>query len=266
MDEIPCFMDMIRGATLEFKGAKTVEAKFTNSKLMRFTVNAAVTGTGVKLPVSTIWRWTPKKKATPSWAKKNVQPCLCSFTKGGSQSADSMIEWIQDILLPYLDAEGRRPDEWALLILDPATAHRAEEVRDLLKELRIAVAMMPSSTTWRFQMIDVVVGKAFKDALCDKWADWMLQGCDARGVTPAGNFRHPSPSDCNQWVTEAWHELRMDGVLKKAEELGMDAAPGPAVEGYVEEGFEDVQPLGQEEEYFDEALWNDLVAEEEQKL
>jgi len=148
-----------------------VDAKFTNSKLMRFTVNAAVTGTGGALPISIIWRWTPKKRGMPSWAKKNVQPCLCSFTKGGSQSEDSMIEWIQDVLLPYLDAEGRGPEEWALLILNPATAHRAEAVLDILKELRIAVAIMPSSTTWKFQMIDVVVAKPFKDALCDKWAD-----------------------------------------------------------------------------------------------
>ena len=99
-----------------------------------------------------------------------------------------MIEWVQDVLLPYLDAEGRGSEEWPLLILDPATAHRAEGLLDLLKELRIAVAMMPSSTTWKFQMIDVVVGKPFKDALCDKWADWMLEGCEARGTTPASNF------------------------------------------------------------------------------
>jgi len=76
-----------------------------------------------------------------------------------------MICWIQDILLPHLDAAGREPDEWALLILDPAAAHRTEDVRETLKKWKIAVAMMPASTTYRFQMIDVVIGKPFKDAL-----------------------------------------------------------------------------------------------------
>ena len=228
---------------------------------MRFTVNACVTGTGVKLPMSTIWRWTPKKKGTPGWAKKQKQACHSFFTKGGSQSAESMIEWIQEILLPYLDTEGRGPEEWALLILDPASSHRVEEVLDLLKDLRITVAMMPASTTWRFQMIDVTVGKPFKDLLCDQWATWMLENCERRGVTAAGNFRHPTPTECNTWVTKAWEELEMSGVLKKAAELGMTPAPGPPVEGYVEKQFVDVQPEGEDEEY-----WYDLLHDVESEL
>ena len=122
MDEIPCYMDMVQGTTPYFVGTTAVEGKYTNSSLMRFT--------GKKLPMSTIWKWTPKKKSPPFWAKKNMQACLCPFTKGGSQPADSLIKWIQDILLPYLDSEGRGPDEWALLIWDPANVHRAEEVQD----------------------------------------------------------------------------------------------------------------------------------------
>ena len=58
----------------------------------------------------------------------------------------------------------------------------------------------------------------------------------------------------------------MEGVKRKAEELGMCAAPGPAIEGYEDSGFEDVQPSGENKEVFDEALWADLVAAEEQEL
>ena len=136
-----------------------------------------------------------------------------------------------------------------------------EEVLDLLKDLRIAVAMMPASTTWRFQMIDVTVGKPFKDLLCDQWATWMLENCERRGVTAAGNFRHPTPTECNTWVTKAWEELEMSGVLKKAAELGMTPAPGPPVEGYVEKQFVDVQPEGEDEEY-----WYDLLHDVESEL
>ena len=177
-----------------------------------------------------------------------------------------MIEWIQDILLPYMDAEGRGPEEWALLIVDPASAHRAESVREILKELRVAVAMMPASTTYKFQMIDVVVGKPFKDLVCDIWAKWMLEQCEARGITPAGNLRHPTPTECNQWVTQAWKELSMSGVKKKAAELGMAANPGPPVEGYEDAEFEDVEPKGAEEEYGDEEFWYDLLRREEEAL
>ena len=144
-------------------GTKVVAGKYTNSDRLRFTVNACVTGTGVKLPVSTIWRCTKKKGAPPRWWKNNAQPCQCFFTKGASQSAYSMCEWISDVLIPHLDAEGRGEDEWALLILDPATAHLHTDTKEFLKENRIALAMMPASTTYKFQIIDVVVGKAFKD-------------------------------------------------------------------------------------------------------
>ena len=82
----------------------------------------------------------------------------------------------------------------------------------------------------------------------------------------AGNYHHPTSTDCNSWVTKAWSGLKMNGVLRKAEGLGMAAAPGPEVEGYVDEAFQDVEPAGEEEDLGDEKLWNDLLRAEEEKL
>ena len=39
--------------------------------------------------------------------------------------------------------------------------------------------------------------------------------------------------------------------------------PGPPVEGYVDDLFEDVEPQGAEEEYGDEELWQNLIASAE---
>ena len=169
-----------------------------------------------------------------------------------------MVLWIEEVFLPHLDSLGRREDEWALLILDPATSHRAELVKEVLKQHRIAVAMMPASTTHKFQMIDVVIGKPFKDALCDIWADWMLEQCERRGVTPAGNYKSPTRTEINSWVAKAWKNLKMNGVKKAAHRLGMSADPGEPVEGYVPAVFKDVAPRGAEEEYGDRELWQDL--------
>ena len=41
---------------MDFEGTKTVEARYTNYDKMRYTVNAAVTGSDAKLPIITIWR------------------------------------------------------------------------------------------------------------------------------------------------------------------------------------------------------------------
>ena len=65
LDEIPTFVDSIRGFTLAFIGQKEVEGKYTNSDRMRYTVNAAVAGTGEKLPISCIFQWTKAKKQPP---------------------------------------------------------------------------------------------------------------------------------------------------------------------------------------------------------
>ena len=86
----------------------------------------------------------------------------------------------------------------------------------------------------------------------------MLETCESLGVTSAGN--------CNTWVTQAWKNLKMDGVVKKALELGMTPAPGPEVEGYEDKNFADVLPRGQEEEVVDEELWKDLMAQVEAEL
>ena len=140
---------MLRGATLDFVGTKSVEARFMNYDKMRYTFNAAVNGSGVKLPASCIWRST-RGGNVPRWGKK-IAPCQCFFTKGGSQTIESMILWIRDILVPYIEANGggRNSTQWALLILDPAPAHRHDRIKALLKFHHVRVAMMPASTTYK---------------------------------------------------------------------------------------------------------------------
>ena len=113
-------------------------------------------------------------------------------------------------------------------------------------------------------MIDVCVGKPFKDLVCDLWAQWMLEQCERRGTTPAGNLRHASPTECNSWVTQAWAALSTSGVKRKAAELGMTADAGPPVQGYKERCFEDEEPKGDEEESGDEELCRDLMKAEEE--
>ena len=119
--------------------------------------------------------------------------------------------------------------------------------------------MMPVSTTYRFQMIDVVVGKVFKDGMCDQWATCMLEESKKLGTTDAGNFKHPTYPDCLEWVVKAWNDVNTAGVLKKAKELGMTADPGPEIEGYVDEHFQDAVPVGSEVEVDDPEFQEDLA-------
>ena len=245
---------------MDIEGTETVEARYTNYDKMRYTVNAAVTGSGAKLPISTIWRCT-KGGNVPRWGKKKV-PSKRFYTKGGSQTVESMLAWIKDILLPYIIANGggKDSDQWYLLILDPAPAHKHTRVKKFLKKNKIMIAMMPASTTYKFQMIDVVVGKPFKDAMCDKWATWVLK--NQNEATAAGNYKHPQRIDCVQWVSEVWDEFSMTGVFKKVTELGMTAELGPEIPGYKrEDNVVDLEPSGAEVEQLVADIESDLQAE-----
>ena len=77
---------------------------------------------------------------------------------------DAMLLWIDDVLTPYLEEHGGGENGlYAMLIMDPATSHLTAAVRRKLKKLRVDIAIMPASTTYKFQLIDVGIGKAFKD-------------------------------------------------------------------------------------------------------
>ena len=107
---------------------------------------------------------------------------------------------------------------------------------------------MPASTTYRFQMIDVVfVGKLFKGRVCDKWASWMLKMAGEDGLTDSGNYKYPTESDCVAQVSQFWEEIEMDGVKKAAFRLGMTSELGPEIPGYVRnDDIADLQPSGEE--------------------
>ena len=121
--------------------------------------------------------------------------------------------------------------------------------------------MMPASTTYLYQMIDVVIGKPFKDAMCDLWGEWMVNS--GMQTTPDGNYKAPKPMDCISWVAQAWKELKTTSVVKKAKELDMLADPGPVVEGYVERKFEDEAPSGKEADVYIAELERDFAKDEQ---
>ena len=79
---------------------------------------------------------------------------------------EAMLTWISDVLKPYLVEHGGGPNgSVAILFMDPAKAHLLASVRAALLRINCHVAIMPASTTYLFQMIDVVVGKMFKVTL-----------------------------------------------------------------------------------------------------
>ena len=238
MDEVPLYMDMFTGWTLAFQGEKHVEGNFTNSDKLRFTGVCAVSGTGKKLPVSAIFRLLKSGNWPGDIHPDNFDHAVEYYgAAGGSMTSEVMIWWIQDILVPYLEEHGGGSDGLpALLMFDPAKPHLTSEVREKLKENNVDVAVMPASTTHKYQMIDVVVAKPFKNSLYNSWAKWMVEVCsELDPATSANNFRHPTRPDVLDWVKVAWENIKGSSVVKKAKDLLMTADPGAPVESYEDE-------------------------------
>ena len=144
-------------------------------------------------------------------------------------------DMVTDTTLDFVGEEGKVLQQFS------TSLHARSE--KFCKDNFIQIAMMPASTTYLYQMIDVVVGKPFKDAMCEEWAAWMMKN---NLLTPAGNWKKPSRMDCLEWVVRAWEEISSSGNVRKAKELGMTADPGPPIDGYIERKFNDEMPDEQE--------------------
>ena len=99
----------------------------------------------------------------------------------------------------------------------------------------------------------------------------MMEHSDSLGLTAAGNRRHPKLSDVVNWLDEAWKGLSMEGVKKKAKELGMTADPGPVVKGFVDKVADDLYNVAEdgnliEPEAEEEALIVDINLEDDQEI
>ena len=238
MDEIPLYMDMCRGWTMDVAGGKHVDVNFTNSDKLRFTGTAAAAADGTKLDFSCIFRLT-KKGNFPLELREPFEHNIKVYcTEGGSQNEWSMCIWIDEILLPHVHEHGGGLNGlWTLLIMDPAKAHLTETVLVKLRQNRIDVAIMPASTTHLFQLVDVCIGKSFKDAIYEQWAQWMLNCNDDLGFTAAGNRKHPTRKDCLDWVEKAWNEFDEEIIKKSVPKVYMSPEAGPEIEGYQDQDF-----------------------------
>ena len=128
--------------------------------------------------------------------------------------------------------------EWSIVdfIDDGPCNNITDAVRTHLKANRIDVAVMPASTTYKYQLIDVSIGKPFKDGIYEQWATWMLNENDSLGPTGAGNRKHPTRPNVLDWVQKARDGTRPDTITntKTVPKVHMQANPGRPIEGYDE--------------------------------
>ena len=88
---------------------------------------------------------------------------------------DSMLQYIDTVLLPYVKNNRKNPEQKALLILDVFAAHRTEEFIKKLASNNIEVVFVPACCTDKLQLLDLTLNKDYKDELKACFHNWFAE-------------------------------------------------------------------------------------------
>ena len=83
-----------------------------------------------------------------------------------------MIEYIHNVIIPYVSANRESDDQAALVIMDNFKAQVTSSVVSLLEDNNILVCYIPPNTIDKLQPMDLTVNKPAKDFLKQKFQEW----------------------------------------------------------------------------------------------
>ena len=112
-------------------------------------------------------RCHPKHKFPPGWD--------ITHSKKHWSNEHTMIQYIQNVIIPYVDNIRTDSTEAALIIMDNFKGQTTPTVSNLLEENNIQVCLLPPNTTDRLQPLDVAINKPAKEFYRRKFQGWYFQ-------------------------------------------------------------------------------------------
>ena len=121
------------------------------------------------LPVQLIYKGTtrrchPKHKFPTGWD--------ITHSKKHWSKESTMIQYIRNVIIPYVNRIQVNDNEAALIIMDNFKGQTTPFVTTLLEENNIHVCLLPPNTTDRLQPLDVAVNKPAKEFYRQKFQEW----------------------------------------------------------------------------------------------
>jgi hypothetical protein len=168
------------------RGSKQV-GLIGNEEKRAFTALLAVSAAGDALPIQCVYegktsRSIPSKSATSRQECDDAKFRFVFSGKTGNHWSNqkTMPEWVNDVLVPYLNAQRERLglplSQKALVIIDVWSVHRSREFQDWLRKNRpnILVDFVPGGCTGIGQPLDVGLNRPFKHALEVAYHSWLV--------------------------------------------------------------------------------------------
>ena len=175
--------------TMDQRGSKRVEMKGVDDK-RQITAVFCGTLTGDFLPVQLIYkgktsRCHPKLKLPSGWH--------VTHSPKHWSTEETMIQYIEHIILPYLESARTTENAPALIIMDNFKGQVTPSINRILEENNIHVCLLPPNTTDLLQPMDISVNKPAKEFLRNEFQQWYSEqvqkrieeeGVDAVEITP----------------------------------------------------------------------------------
>ncbi|XP_034618018.1 pogo transposable element with KRAB domain [Trachemys scripta elegans] len=189
MGETPMTFDLPSNRTVTGVGKRTVLSCLAN---------------GSKLPPVVIF----KRRTLP----KNMQfpaGVIIRAHEKGWMDENGTIEWLEKVWNKRPGAFFKKP---AMLVWDMFRAHKTDEVKNVAKNMKTTLAVIPGGLTSVLQPLDVCLNKPFKDRLRKMWSEWMCSGMAK--LTKGGNLMKPEINLVAQWIKDAWVSIPSEMVEK----------------------------------------------------
>ncbi|CAM5099095.1 unnamed protein product [Eretmochelys imbricata] len=100
----------------------------------------------------------------------------------------------------------------AMLIWDMFRAHKTDEVKNVAKNMKTTLAVIPRGLTSVLQALDVCLIKPFKDRLHKMWSEWMCSGMVK--LTKGRNLMKPEINLVTQWIKDTWVSIPSEMIKK----------------------------------------------------
>ena len=146
----------------------------------------------------------------------------------------------KELLLKFLrQVLGRFSFKKRLIAWDTFEIQMTEDVRKLLKEMKIDDALIPGGCTKYIQATDVIWNKPLKGHITESFDEWLPSG--VHQYTEAGNMKHASRHLVVGWILESWNRLEKNLIIKSFKSCGLNLKTDGSVDHLIH-CFKEGQP------------------------
>ena len=213
MDEVPCYFDMSSNKTYESTGTRNILVRSSGNEKTRFTVLLCAFANGNKMIPTIIF----KNLTKPPKECNGIKGAYIEAAKGGSVNEEQMLNWTKNVWFKNIQVNFKK----TLLMFDSHRAHTVESVKQLFKNSKTSINVIPGGCTPLLQPGDVVYHRMFKHRLKEYHEEWICSHSENEKI------KRPTYKQVADWVIKAWDQISKNDIKTAFEICGVADANYP---------------------------------------